>query len=63
MLDSMLQKISTGVEPHYLDVWLSAHDDDEATMENLSVTILSVMHNLSYIYTYSIFCRNDIQKS
>jgi hypothetical protein len=31
MLDSMLQKKSIGVEPHYLDVWLPAHNDDEAT--------------------------------
>jgi hypothetical protein len=34
-LDSMLQKKSTGVKPHYLDIWLPAHDDDEATMEKL----------------------------
>jgi hypothetical protein len=34
-LDSMLQKKSIGVEPHYLDVWLPAHDDDEATTEKL----------------------------
>jgi hypothetical protein len=30
MLDSMLQKKSTRVEPHYLDVWLPAHDNDDA---------------------------------
>jgi hypothetical protein len=35
MLDSMLQKKSAGVKPHYLDVWLPAHDDDEATVEKL----------------------------
>jgi hypothetical protein len=35
MLDFMLQKKSTGVEPYYLDVWLPAHDDDEATTEKL----------------------------
>jgi hypothetical protein len=35
MLDSMLQKKSTGVEHHYLYVWLPAHDDDEAMMEKL----------------------------
>jgi hypothetical protein len=35
MLDSMLQKKSTRVEPHYLDVWLLAHNDDEDTMEKL----------------------------
>jgi hypothetical protein len=34
-LDSMLQKKSTGAEPHYLDVWLPAHDDDEARAEKL----------------------------
>jgi hypothetical protein len=26
----MLQKKSTGVKPHYLDVWLPAHGDVEA---------------------------------
>jgi hypothetical protein len=31
----MLQKKSTGVKPHYLDVWLHVHDDDEATKEKL----------------------------
>jgi hypothetical protein len=35
MLDSMLQKKSTGVEPHYLDVWLPVHDNDEARVEKL----------------------------
>jgi hypothetical protein len=34
-LDSMLQKKSTGVKPHYLDVWLLVHDDDEAMAEKL----------------------------
>jgi hypothetical protein len=34
-LDSMLQKKSTRIEPHYLDVWLPAHDDDKATTEKL----------------------------
>jgi hypothetical protein len=31
----MLQKKSTGVELHYLDVWLLAHDDAEAIVEKL----------------------------
>jgi hypothetical protein len=35
MLDSMLQKKSTGVEQHYLDISLPTHDDDEATAEKL----------------------------
>jgi hypothetical protein len=35
ILDSILQKKNTRIEPNYLDVWLPAHDDDEATAENL----------------------------
>jgi hypothetical protein len=31
----MLQKKNTRVEPHYLDVWLHVHDDDEAKAEKL----------------------------
>jgi hypothetical protein len=31
----MLQRKNTGVEPHYLDVWLLVHDDDEARAEKL----------------------------
>jgi hypothetical protein len=31
----MLQKKSGGVEPHYLDVWLPAHDDDDIAIEKL----------------------------
>jgi hypothetical protein len=31
----MLQKKSNGVKPHYLDVWLPAHDDNEAMTEKL----------------------------
>jgi hypothetical protein len=42
MLDSILQKKSTGVEPHYLDIWLPAHDDDEATTDKL------VSNNIKY---------------
>jgi hypothetical protein len=31
----MLQKKSTRVEPHYLDVGLPVHDENEATTETL----------------------------
>jgi hypothetical protein len=31
----MLQKKSTGVGPHYLDVWLHVHDDNEVMTEKL----------------------------
>jgi hypothetical protein len=34
-LDSMLRKKSTGVKPHYLDVWLPMHNDDEAMTDKL----------------------------
>jgi hypothetical protein len=34
-LDSMLQRKSNIVKPHYLDVWLPVHDNDEATIEKL----------------------------
>jgi hypothetical protein len=36
MLDSMLQKKSTGVDPHYLDVWQPAHEGDAAVAEKLA---------------------------
>jgi hypothetical protein len=32
---TILQRKSTRVEPHYLNVWLLAHDDDDATPEKL----------------------------
>jgi hypothetical protein len=35
ILDSILQKKNTRIEPNYLDVWLPAHDDDEAMTEKL----------------------------
>jgi hypothetical protein len=31
----MLQKKSIGVQPHYLDVWLLAHDGDVDAVEKL----------------------------
>jgi hypothetical protein len=52
----MLQKKSIRVEPHSLDIWLSAHDHDEAMTEKL----VSNNINLLYIHIYSIICRNDI---
>jgi hypothetical protein len=32
-LDSILHKKNIRIKLHYLDVWLAAHDDDEATTE------------------------------
>jgi hypothetical protein len=34
-LASMLQNKSIMVKPHYLDVWLPAHDDDETMVEKV----------------------------
>jgi hypothetical protein len=34
-LDSMLQRNSTVLKPHYLGIWLPTHDDDEATTEKV----------------------------
>jgi hypothetical protein len=37
MLDSVLQKATTGVDPHFIDVWVSMHrDDPEATQKLVS---------------------------
>jgi hypothetical protein len=52
MLDCILQKKSTGIEPHYLDIWLPAHDDDEAMVKKLVSNNINVLHNLLYIRTY-----------
>jgi hypothetical protein len=41
-LDSRLPKKNTVVESHYLDVWLTTHDDDEATTEKL------ISNNIKY---------------
>jgi hypothetical protein len=60
-LDSLLQKKSTWVEPHYLDVWLPAHNDDEARAEKL-VSNNNIICYIS-VRSYSISCRNDIHKS
>jgi hypothetical protein len=38
----MLQKKSTVVVPHYLDVWLPAHDDDATMAEKL------ISNNITY---------------
>jgi hypothetical protein len=34
-LDYVLQKKSTVVDPHYLDVWAPAHEGDAAAIEKL----------------------------
>jgi hypothetical protein len=53
ILDSVLQKVSTGVDPHFIDVWVSMHrDDPEATHKLVSSNFNSYicMHCLFYPY-------------
>jgi hypothetical protein len=35
MLDSILQKASMGVDPHFIDVWVTMHRDDPEAMQKL----------------------------
>jgi hypothetical protein len=51
----MLQKKSTGVKPHYLDVWLPVHDNNEATTEKLvSNNIKCYTYFVIYLYLLNI---------
>jgi hypothetical protein len=51
----MLQKKSTRVKPHYLDVWLPAHDDDDAMAEKLvSNNIKCYAYFVIYLYLLNI---------
>jgi hypothetical protein len=49
-LDYVLQKKSTEVDPHYLDVWAPAHEGDATTAEKL------VSNNF---YRYTSFVISD----
>jgi hypothetical protein len=51
MLDSILQKASTGVDPYFIDIWVPMHrDDPEATQKLVSNNFNSYicMHCLFY---------------
>jgi hypothetical protein len=56
MLDSLLQKDSTGVEPHYLDVWVPMHRDDPQSHQKLVST------NFFYSYVCIITCLIHVDK-
>jgi hypothetical protein len=59
MLDFVLQKASTGVDPHFIDVWVPMHrDDPEATQKLVSnnfntyvciVCFISVINNFNFV--------------
>jgi hypothetical protein len=59
----VLQKVSIGADPHYLDVWQPAHHDNADAMERL----VSISFNSYAIFVMlilnSIFCRTDIWMS
>jgi hypothetical protein len=53
MLNSVLQKASMGVDPHFIDVWVPMHmDDPEAThkLVNNNFNSYICMHCLFYLY-------------
>jgi hypothetical protein len=56
MLDSILLKASTGVEPHYLDVWVLMHWDDPQSLQKLAST------NFFYSYVCIVICFIHVNK-
>jgi hypothetical protein len=50
MLNFVLEKASTRVEPHYLDVWVPAHlAKEEATKKLVSTILYSYAYHLLYM--------------
>jgi hypothetical protein len=63
LLNSVLQKKRTGVEPHYFDIWEPAHQGNAGVEEGL-VTISFYSYAIFVIFILnSIFCRNAIRRS
>jgi hypothetical protein len=63
MLDSVMQKASTGADPQYLDVWQDAHQGNvEAAEKLVSISFHSYAIFVSCVPN-SIFCRTDIWRS
>jgi hypothetical protein len=62
-LDSVLQKASTGVNPHYLYVWLPAHHDNVDTIEKLVSINFYCYASFVIFVLNSILSRTDIQRS
>jgi hypothetical protein len=56
----MLQKASTGVDPHYFDVWHPAHHDiTDMAERQVSISFYSYAIFVTFILN-SIFCSTDI---
>jgi hypothetical protein len=50
MLDFILEKAITRVEPHYHDVWVPAHlAEEEATKKLVSTILYSYAYHLLYM--------------
>jgi hypothetical protein len=63
ILNSVLKKASTEVDPHYLDVWHPAHQGNADVAKKL-VSISLYSYTLFVISVLnSIFCRTNIRRS
>jgi hypothetical protein len=63
LFNSVLQKVSTGVNPHYLDLWQHAHQSNAEAAERLvSISFYSYAIFVTFVLN-SIFCRTDIWRS
>jgi hypothetical protein len=59
MLGSILQKVSTGVDPHLIDVWVPIHrDDPEATQKLVSNNFNSYVCIVYFIHVKLIFVQD-----
>jgi hypothetical protein len=60
MLDSILQKASTGVDPHFIDVWVPMHrDDPEATQKLVSNNFNSYVCIVYFIHVKLTFVQDQ----
>jgi hypothetical protein len=63
LLNSVLQKACTRVDPHYLDVWQPAQQGNAEAMERLvTISFYSYAIFVTFVLN-SIFCWIDIWRS
>jgi hypothetical protein len=61
MLDSILQKASTGVDPHFINIWVPMHRDDlEVTQKLVSNNFNSYVCIVCFIDVKLTFCAGQI---
>jgi hypothetical protein len=68
MLDSILQKANTGIDPHFIDVWVTMHrDDPEATQKLVSNNFNSYICIVCFIHVKLTFvqdrCTEELRKA